>query len=251
MLNPTIHILFITLSTYTALLALALFVGGGFALYRAPAENRLQVFDVLIGGLVGGIIIARAEHVLLNLAHFSFHRGEIAQIQAGGLDWHGALVGAALGMVLVSRWHKLALLPIIDSLTLLPPLLALALWWGCWSASCGYGLEVATLVDYPAWLVWEGRDIFGTDAPRFRTQWLGMVSSGIVLMMALVLFWQKRLVYRRFWLVIMLIAASLFFISFLQGGHHLRVNQLRVSQYLDGIVFFYALYLVLRRAGSS
>ena len=130
-------------------------------MHRTPAEKRLQAFDVLIGGLVGGIIIARAEHVLLNLAHFSFHRHEILQIQAGGLDWHGALVGAALGM-------------------------------------------------------------------------------------ALVLFWRKWLAVRRFWLVIMMLAAMLFFTGFLQGDYHLRVNQLRVSQCLDAIFFFYAFYLVFR-----
>ena len=246
MFNPHIHIFFITLPTYTALMALALFIGGGFALHRAAAEKRLQVFDVLIGGLAGGICIARAEHVLLNLAHFSFHRSEIIQIQAGGLGWHGALVGAALGMALVSRRRRLALPPIMDSLTLLVPLLSLALWWGCWSASCRYGLEVANLADYPAWLVWNGRDIFGMYAPRFHTQLLGMILSGIMLVTTLVLFWRKWLVYRRFWLVIMMLAAMLFFISFLQGDDHLRVNQLRVSQYLDGIVFFYALYLAFR-----
>lgn len=235
-----------TLSTYTALAALAIFIGGGFALHRAPAEKRLQVFDVLISGLVGGIIIARAEHVLLNLAHFSFHRSEILQIQAGGLDWHGALVGAGLGMALMSRRRKLAPLPIIDSLTPLAPLLSLALWCGCWSASCRYGLEVTSLANYPAWLVWDGRDIFGMYAPRFHTQLLGMILSALTLMLALVLFWRKWLAVRRFWLIIMMLAAMLFFISFLQGDYHLRVNQLRVSQYLDAIFFFYALYLVFR-----
>ena len=77
MFEPTISILFYTMSTYTVLIGLALAIGGGVVLYRTPQQDRLRVLDVLIVGLVGAMILGRVEHVLLNWTHFTFHRGEI------------------------------------------------------------------------------------------------------------------------------------------------------------------------------
>lgn len=233
------------IATYTALAGLALLAGGGLALQRSPPQQRLPTFDVLLGGLLGGILLGRIEHVLFNWNHFSFHTREIPQVQAGGLEWHGALLGAGLGMLLMARWRRVALLPLVASLTLLLPLFALALWGGCWEASCHYGREVANLSDYPTWLVWDGRDIFGIYAPRFHTQRLGMFASAALLVFALLLFWRGWLVDRRFWLVLMLLAGSLFVIGFLEGDYHPRWQQLRLSQYLDAIVGVYAGCLAL------
>ncbi len=246
MFEPNIQIGSITLSTYTTVIGLALLIGGGFALYRTPSKQRLQVFDILIAGLIGGLILARVEHVLLNWNHFAFHTSEILQVNRGGLDLHGALVGAGIGMMVMSRWRDVDLKPIIDSLTLLLPLLSLAIWWGCWSASCRYGLEVATLADYPSWFVWEGRDIFGIYAPRFHTQQLGIFFSMIAISLTLVLFWRKLLYFRRFWLLTALVMGMIFFITFLQGDYSIEANHIRITQYLDGIFIILALYRVFR-----
>jgi len=246
MFEPTLHIGSITLSTYTTLIALALFIGGGFTFYRTPPDQRLKVFDVLLGGLIMGIVLARVEHVLLNWNHFAFHRGEILQINAGGLDWHGAFIGAGIGIFVVSRWRNVELVRVVDSLTLLLPLLSLAIWWGCWSASCRYGAEVATLADYPAWMVWEGRDIFGIYAPRFHTQFLGFVINLVILGLTLVLFSQKKLVFRRFWLLSAGVACIMFGISWLQGEYSPRIGFVRLTQYLDGILIIFSLYMAIR-----
>ena len=197
-------------------------------------------------GLIGGLILGRIEHVWLNWNYFAYHLAEITQLYRGGLDWHGAVIGAGLGMGVMSRWRQVALAPVIDSLTLLIPLLSLAVWWGCWNVSCRYGAEVATLADYPSWLVWEGRDIFGIYAPRFHTQLIGTLSSGILLVMTLVLFWRKWWVFRRFWLLLAGVACIIFLISFLQGDYSIRVYQLRVSQYFDGIFIGFAIYMLFR-----
>lgn len=246
MFSATLQIGSTTLSTYTTVVALALFVSAGFTLYRTVPNQRLLVLDVLIGGLVAGIILARIEHVLLNWNYFAYNTAEIPRIYQGGLDWHGAVIGAGIGMGLVSRWRQIALTPLLDRLTLLIPLLSLAVWWGCWGVSCRYGLEVATLADYPSWMVWEGRDIFGIYAPRFHTQLIGVLLSLILLAVTLVLFWRKWLVYRRFWLLMAGVACIIFFISFLQGDYSIRVYQLRLTQYFDGIFILFALIVGLR-----
>jgi prolipoprotein diacylglyceryltransferase len=251
MFSPTIQIASWSLSTYTTLVALALCISAGFTLYRTQPEKRLLVFDVLIGGLVCGIILARIEHVILHWNYFAYNTSEIIQLYHGGLDWHGAVVGAGIGMGIVSRWRNIALAPVLDSLTLLIPLLSFAIWWGCWSVSCRYGLEVATLADYPSWMVWEGRDIFGIYAPRFHTQLIGMLASLILFGATFVLFGRKLLIFRRFWLLMASIACIMFFISFLQADYSVRIYQLRITQYFDGIFILFALYLAFRVDSSQ
>jgi hypothetical protein len=54
-------------------------------------------------------------------------------------------------------------------------LLALAGWWGCAASNCAYGAELNSLVDAPALLVGELRDVYGIPAPRYRTQSFGIV----------------------------------------------------------------------------
>ena len=246
MFEPTLHFGGITLSTYTTLISLALIIGAGFTLYRTRPAKRLQVLDVLLIGLILGILMARLEHVVLNWNYFAYNTHEITQIHKGGLDWHGAVIGAGIGIGLMRRWRRVALVELIDNLTLLLPLLSLAIWWGCWSASCRYGAEVVTLVDYPAWMVWEGRDIFGIYAPRFHTQFIGMMFSFVLLTMTLVLFWRNWLVLKRFWLLLSLVTGIMFFTSFLQGDYSLLINRLRVSQYVDGVLIIFALIVTLK-----
>ena len=251
MFEPTLSFGALTLNTFTFVFGAALLLGGGSVIRRAPASQRFAVTDMLIGGLVGALILARIEHVLLNWAHFSTYRGEIPQISAGGLEWHGALAGAALGMLLVSRWRNRAPAPVVDSLTMLLPLLALALWWGCWSSACNYGREVTTMAGFPDWLVWDGRDIYGIYAPRFHTQLLGMATSITLLLLTALMFLRGWLVQRRFWLVLTLLSASFFVIAFLQGDDAIRWNGLRVTQVLDLIVLVFAACFAVRRTELS
>ena len=153
-------------------------------------------------------------------------------------------------MLLVSRWRNRTPAPFVDSLTMLLPLLALALWWGCWSSACNYGREVTTMAGFPDWLVWDGRDIYGIYAPRFHTQLLGMATSITLLLLTALMFWRGWLVHRRFWLILTLLSASFFVIAFLQGGDAIRWNGLRVTQVLDLIVMVFAACFAVRRADS-
>ena len=234
MLDSTLTFGPVTVQTMTLLLALAIAATAGSALRRS--ERRGALADVMLGGLAGAVLLSRALHVLLNWAYFAYNTDEITRLHAGGLDWHGALVGALLGMVLAGRWRRVSVTALLDTLSPGLPLLALAAWGGCWAANCAYGAEVATLTAYPDPMAWEGPDIFGIYAPRFHTQLLGAgVATGLLLLAGL-LAWRGWLRGRRFWLLLALLAASMFVLGFLRGDYAVAARGLRLDQWLDALV---------------
>ena len=242
----TISLGSIQLSTYTVLIAAAVLMSGGWALWQAPTEERSAWADVYLGGLVGGILLARLVHVVLNWNHFAFHSDEIIHLQAGGLDWHGAVIGALFGMLLVSRWRQVEFGVLLDKLTLALPLIALAAWVGCWIESCAYGREVTSLADYPSWLVWEGRDIFGLYAPRFQTQLVGIMVALVLFVLSVIFLWRGLLLIKRFWIILLLLSLGMFGIGFLRGDYALHWDGLRFDQVLDVILFGFSIVLIWR-----
>lgn len=220
------------LQTFTLALSLAAVAGIAWSVWRVPGQ-RGAVVDVCLGGLVGGVLLARVGHVLLNWPYFAYNTGEIVRIQAGGLDWHGGLLGGLLGMALVARWRRLPLAGLIDALALVLPLLALAGWWGCRAANCGYGAEVDTLANYPPLVVAELRDVYGIPAPRYNTQLFGLALGGLVLGIVLILFWRGWLIGRRFWLALLVLSAGMFVIGFFRADYALSIGSLRADQWLD------------------
>src|SRR4051812_44043836 len=67
--------------------------------YRDQPRGRL--IDVYLGAIVLGIIGARLFHVALNWDYFTDNQSEMWIIGAGGLDWHGALLGGLLGAAII------------------------------------------------------------------------------------------------------------------------------------------------------
>jgi prolipoprotein diacylglyceryltransferase len=143
----------VTLQTYTLLLGLGVVASMAWTVY-ALAERPGPVVDALLLGLVGGVAAGRVGHVLLNWAHFAHAPDEIIRVSSGGLDWHGAVIGALAGLYAGARWRGLRLSRLLDALAVGLPLLALSGWLGCWAAGCAFGTEVDTLANHPAWAVW-------------------------------------------------------------------------------------------------
>lgn len=133
-----------------------------------------QTADSVLLALALGVILARAEHVLMNWPYFAQAPAEIFNAAAGGLDTHGALIGAAVGGWLASRIHKQDYRTWLAAAFIAVPVIALAAWWGCAAAACAYGLEVANLADYPSALVWEAAGEFTLVAPRYAVQPIGV-----------------------------------------------------------------------------
>ncbi|MGN8913434.1 prolipoprotein diacylglyceryl transferase [Anaerofustis butyriciformans] len=72
------------------------------------------IYDYLIVCLPLGIIGARLYYVLFEWSYYSNHLSDIYKIWNGGLAIHGGLIGAFIGIYLVSRSKKLNVLFILD-----------------------------------------------------------------------------------------------------------------------------------------
>ena len=226
-----------TLRSFTFFLGLALAATVAVALLRLrPVAAAGRVVDALLGALLGAVAGARLAHVALNWDYFATHTSEIVRLSAGGLDWHGALAGGLLGLALVARWRRLSAAQVLDALTPALPLLALGGWYACWAAACGYGREVDTLANYPAYAVAELPDVFGLVAPRYSTQVFGLWLALALLGVAVLLVGTNRLAGLRFWLVLALLGGGMFAIGFLRGDPAVIAGGLRLDQWLDALI---------------
>lgn len=230
-----------TFQTFSFVITLAALAGTGVGLWHARRKGYAAALaDVYLGGLAGGIVVARLFHVLLNWDYFGENLQEATQITLGGLDWHGAVIGGLAGMGIVyylRKWlmRKINLANVSSPLPPFPELLnafapVLALlgiigWYACLAGLCGYGREVQTLAEYPAWVAAETADVFGINAPRFNTQLFGILWSLVVLMIALVR--------PRFGWTLALLSLGYFLIGFFRGDHALFRAALRLDQWLD------------------
>ena len=127
------------------------------------------------GALVGG----RAVYVWLNMVYFAENPAEAWQVWAGGLNYHGALLG---GLAAVWLWARLTRRPFLRYAALLAPGLALLVafgWAACAVEGCAYGRAA------PPGL-WAGDlpDDTGVYALRYRTQIAGAVGALVVFALA-------------------------------------------------------------------
>lgn len=76
-------------------------------------------FYLVLGVIIGG----RLGHVLFyNLPYFSAHPLSIFALWQGGMSFHGGLIGVICSAVLFARRRKIALLPLLDLLSILAPI---------------------------------------------------------------------------------------------------------------------------------
>lgn len=130
------------------------------------------------GHLDGGILLvllvlvgSRLSFVIRNLPYFLDNPLEIPQFWLGGLSWPGAILGAAVGLVLVHLIWKEPLGELIDSYLALYGTLAVGIWLLSWGSSTGYG---------PLTESWFGitvRDIFGMEKKRWPLPLIGAILS--------------------------------------------------------------------------
>jgi phosphatidylglycerol---prolipoprotein diacylglyceryl transferase len=223
-----------TFLTFTLFLALAVLLSIGAAAYRSRKTTAIGLtVDAYLGAIIGGVIGARLLHVLINWDYFGLHTDEISRLGAGGLDWHGAVIGGLVGLAIVACWRKLDIRGLLDNLTPMLPLLALGSWYGCWASACGYGAEVDTLARYPAYAVSESRDVYGIVEPRYNTQLFGIGVALVVLVIALLLMRADPLRTVRFWVVLALLSVGMAGIGFARGDYAPVVAGLRLDQWLD------------------
>ncbi len=99
----------IVVGWYGIMVALAVMTVVGWALYWTKNDPRLSTDTVLNAAIVGipsGIIGARLLHVIDNWQEYSHDLGQI--IGGDGLAIYGAVLGAALGIWIYSRFKKIS-----------------------------------------------------------------------------------------------------------------------------------------------
>jgi len=231
-----------TFRTYTFLIGVGIIISGVWAIYALRETHRAgRIVDAGIAGLISGLIVSRGFHVLLNWVYFSEHTAEITEIKSGGLNWHGAVIGAFIAIVIVGRIRKLDIPALLGALAPAVLIIGFMAWWGCGSANCSYGMEVDNLSNYPSWLVWEARDIYNLIFPRYRTQALGMGLAFVLIVLFIAIIRRdllSRHPARRFWLMLGLFSLSMFGLGYLRGDYAYMfelgsLGELRADQVLD------------------
>jgi phosphatidylglycerol:prolipoprotein diacylglycerol transferase len=228
-----------TLQTFTVLVAVGVLLSGAVGLLIAKGHYA-RLADVYLCALLVGMIGARLGHVWLSPAHFAYNPAEIFQLSAGGLDWHGGVLGALIGVALGVRWRKLNPHAVLDTLTFALPLICFFTWAGCSVAACAYGQEVETLAYYPPLIVHEAPTVYGGAAPRYHTQLLGMALAVIAIFPALMLFFRGKGKGRRFWGVLALVSLGMFGLGFLRADAAEIFAGLRQDQWLDLLILLIA-----------
>lgn len=221
--------------TYTLFLDLAILAGLGILTWEGWRidDEPVEWIDSGLAALVSGIILGRLGHVVVHWGYFYEHANEIMQVWRGGLDWHGAVIGGMIALAISCAVRRLSFRRMMDVMAFILPLGTVLVYAGCSMASCGHGREVASLADYPPYLVAEWPDLYGIVAPRFASQRYG-VGLGVVLLLVAGLL--SRLLRRpgvRFWPVLALLGLGAFGIGFTRGDSVPSAGALRLDQVLD------------------
>ena len=93
-------------------------------IYCFPKMRRFGIdadraVDAVIGGVLGGVIGARLYYVLFNLDEYKKGSAketlkEMVNIRGGGLAIYGGIIGALCVGLLVCKWRKVKMLPMLD-----------------------------------------------------------------------------------------------------------------------------------------
>lgn len=232
--GPRATVLWWTLPAYMTLVGGAVLLATGVLVWRLRHTWRPRhAVDSTLLALAFGLLLARAEHIALNFTYFANNPAEIFSLAAGGLDAHGAVIGAALGGFVAARLYRSPYGIWLGAAAYALPLIAAASWWGCAAAGCAYGAEVENLSLYPRWLVWEAPGDFLAVAPRYAVQPLGVWLSLAVLLAVAAAEWHGVGGRRLAGIALAGIMASSFALGFLRGDSGITMAGLRAGQWLD------------------
>jgi phosphatidylglycerol:prolipoprotein diacylglycerol transferase len=100
---------------YGIIITAAIMLAVIFGLFkmRAYGLDSNRAIDVIIAGIVGGIIGARTYYVLMRLEDYKSF-SDIIDIRSGGLAMYGGLIGALLFGYLMAKIRKVRFLPLLD-----------------------------------------------------------------------------------------------------------------------------------------
>lgn len=139
--------------------------------------------DCTIYSIIGGVIGARLVYVVLNLGQYLKSPLHIINVREGGLSWHGALLGAFVGLVILSRTKGASLGKLTD-FTAVHGTIALAIGRiGCFLNGCCYG----KVCELPWAVEFKGAGLHGTRHPTQLYECFLML-----ILFAILLWWWRR-----------------------------------------------------------
>ncbi len=100
---------------YGIFITIGLILAMVYAFKKMPSYgiNPDKAIDVIIGGVLGGLVGARVYYVILNWEDYSSF-WEMVNIRNGGLAVYGGLIGAVLVAAIIAKIKKVKLLPLLD-----------------------------------------------------------------------------------------------------------------------------------------
>jgi len=116
-IDPTAFTVFgIEIQWYGILITIGLLLA---IFYCFPRMKRFGIdadraVDAVIGGIIGGIIGARAYYVILRWDEYAGDWKSIFNLRGGGLAIYGGIIGAVIVGIIVSKFRKVKILPMLD-----------------------------------------------------------------------------------------------------------------------------------------
>jgi phosphatidylglycerol:prolipoprotein diacylglycerol transferase len=120
-INPTAFSIFgFNIQWYGIIITFGLILA---LIYVLPKMKRFgldsdRAIDVIIGGVIGGIIGARAYYVLMRWDEYKWDWKAILNTRNGGLAIYGGLIGAIIVGYIIARIRKVRALPMLDIVSL-------------------------------------------------------------------------------------------------------------------------------------
>ncbi len=225
----------IVIGSYPALVNLGMILGAGltFLLARRCRIAPVVLADILLGAAFGALVLARAAYVGVHWDYYARHLRLALQPWDGGLLWHGALVGAALGTAVMCRLREVSVLAALALLTPGAALLSIFVWLASFAVGSAWGLE--TYPNQP--MLWSLSlnlpDLYGIHEPRVPVQLLGAAWSAFLLTTTLVLRSRLRRNGALFFAWLTLHSLGCFALGFLRGDEVPLLLGLRVDQLME------------------
>jgi phosphatidylglycerol:prolipoprotein diacylglycerol transferase len=101
---------------YGVLIALAFLAAASFVLMRARAFglDGDRVMDVVLGSVLVGIVGARVYYVIFRWDSYADDLMKVFYIWEGGIAIYGGIIGGVLAAILICKWRRVKLLPMLD-----------------------------------------------------------------------------------------------------------------------------------------
>jgi len=107
---------FVKIYWYSVCILLGLLIGG-FLIMKESKRFKISDDDMLnliVYGIVFGILGARVYYVIFNWSYYSVHLSEIIKIWEGGLAIHGAIIAGLIWIIIYTKKKKMNTLKILD-----------------------------------------------------------------------------------------------------------------------------------------